>query len=109
MKKLFLASSMLFSMVAFAQHGPGHQNTHIRNHPAVNKVNNRIDNQEKRIAQERKEGDLSKKQAAADRNNLKRVNNEKRDMREDDHGHLTKAEYRKLNRQLNGNSKRIGK
>lgn len=109
MKKLVLAGAVLFSMVSFAQVGPGHQNTHIKNHGRVDEVNGRINNQEKRITEERKEGDLSKRQAVADRKDLKRINKEKKNMRKDDQGHLTKADDRRLNHQLNGNSKRIGK
>lgn len=109
MKKLVFAGAILFSMVSFAQVGPGHQNTHIKNHGRVDEVNGRIDNQEKRITDERKEGDLSKRQAVADRRNLKSVNNEKRNMRKDDHGHLTKADDRRLNQRLNNESHRIGK
>lgn len=109
MKKLVLAGSILVSVVSFAQHGPGHQNTHIKNHGRVDEVNGRIDHQEKRISEERKEGDLSKKQAISDRRDLRRVNREKQNMRKDDYGHLTKADDARLNHQLNANSKRIGK
>jgi len=91
----------------FAQ-GPGHQPTHLKNHPRVDQVNKRIDNQEKRINQERKEGDLTKAQAQQDRKNLKTINQEKRDMRKEDGGHLTKADQKALNQQLNQNSKKIG-
>ncbi|MBS1948047.1 MAG: hypothetical protein JST47_09800 [Bacteroidetes bacterium] len=95
------------SMAALAQ-GPGHQPTHIKNHPRVNQVNRRIDNQERRITDERKEGDLTKSQAQQDRKDLSEVNQEKRDMRKTDHGHLTKADQKALNQQLNQNSKKIG-
>jgi len=93
--------------ISFAQ-GPGHQPTHLKNHPRVNQVNKRIDNQEKRITTERKEGDLTKSQAQADRSNLKTINQEKHDMRKEDKGHLTKADQKALNQQLNQNSKKIG-
>lgn len=98
----------LVSMLAFAQKGAGHQNIHIKNHGRVDKINSRVDNQEKRITEDRKEGDLFKKKAVADRNDLRRVNTEKQNMRKDNHGHLTKATERRLNRQLNQNSKNIG-
>ena len=98
----------IISAASFAQAGPGHQRTHIKNHPRVNEVNKRIDNQEKRITEERKEGDLTKGQAVHDRKNLKAINQEKRDMRKTDNGHLTKTEQKALNQQLNKNSKKIG-
>ncbi len=99
-----LATSI--SVTSMAQ-GPGHQPTHFKGHPRVNEVNKRIDNQEKRITTERKEGDLTKRQAVSDRRNLKSINQEKRDMRSQDKGHLTKVDQRALNQQLNRNSRKI--
>ena len=96
------------SFTAFAQ-GPGHQRTHIPHHPRVNQVNKRIDNQEHRINQERKEGEITKGQARQDRRNLSKINQEKHDMRSMDKGHLTKGDQKALNQQLNKNSRKIGK
>ncbi len=108
MKSLILAAiASAICTVSFAQ-GPGHQPTHLKHHPRVNQVNKRIDNQEKRITEERKEGDLTKAQAKADRKNLKAINQEKRAMRKQDNGHLTKADQKVLNQQLDQNSKKIG-
>ncbi|MBS1638764.1 MAG: hypothetical protein JST94_11210 [Bacteroidetes bacterium] len=108
MKTLFItAIATTISLATFAQ-GPGKQPTHIKNHPRVNEVDKRIDNQEKRITEERKEGDLTKKQAQQDRKNLKTVNQEKKDMRKEDKGHLTTKDQKALNQQLNKNSKKIG-
>ena len=108
MKTLILTTlAISISAITFAQ-GPGHQPTHLQNHPRVNQVNRRIDNQEKRITEERKEGDLTKSQAQQDRSNLKAINQEKHDMRKEDNGHLTKADQKALNQQLNSNSKKIG-
>ena len=107
MKSLFITAIITsISLVSFSQ-GPGPQRTNIKNHPRVNQVNNRIDNQEKRITQERKEGDLTKTQAQNDRKNLSTINQEKRDMRKMDKGHLTKQDQNALNQQLNQNSKKI--
>lgn len=88
---------------------PGHQKTQIKNHPRVNQVNKRIDNQEKRINKEVKEGDISKQQARQDRKNLTTINQEKKDMRKMDNGHLTKTDKKVLNKQLNNNSQNISK
>jgi hypothetical protein len=103
---LFLAIGM--GLVLFAQ-GPGKQNTDINGHPRVNQVNQRIDNQEKRINNERKDGDISKQQAKQDRKNLKAINQEKKDMRRTDGGHITKKDQKALNQQLNQNSNNIKK
>ena len=108
MKTLFLTLlACSLTALSFAQ-GPGHQKTNIPNHPRVNQVNHRIDNQEKRINTQRKDGNITKSQAQQDRRNLKAVNQEKRDMRKQDNGHLTKADQKALNQQLNSNSKKIG-
>ena len=108
MKQLFLTMlAAAITTLSFAQ-GPGHQRTNIKDHPRVNQVNRRIDNQEKRINTERKEGDSSKEQARQDRRNLKAVNQEKKDMRSQDNGHLTKQDQKALNQQLDNTSKKIG-
>lgn len=110
MKKLVIAAAIFcINLVTFAQTGPGSQRTHIKNHPRVNQVNGRIDNQERRIHKEVKEGDITKAQAKQDRQNLKAINQEKKTMRQNDNGHLTKSDQRALNQQLNQNSKNIGK
>ena len=107
--KTFILSvfALTISVASFAQ-GPGHQQTHLKNHPRVNQVNGRIDNQEKRINNERKEGEITKAQAQQDRRNLRAINQEKHAMRKQDGGHLTKGDQKELNQQLNQNSKNIG-
>ena len=97
-----------FGLATYAQ-DPGTQSTTIKNHPRVNQVNKRIDNQEKRITTEKKQGEITKQQAHQDRKNLTTVNQEKKDMRKMDKGHLTKKDQKVLNQQLNQNSKSIGK
>jgi len=99
--------SFALATLAFAQ-GPGHQRTHIAHHPRVNQVNRRENRQERRITDQRKDGDLTKKQAHQDRRNLSEINQEKKDMRKQDNGHLTKADDKALNKQLDKNSKKIG-
>ncbi|MDH7462473.1 hypothetical protein QEG73_14330 [Chitinophagaceae bacterium 26-R-25] len=108
MKSLLILLATGISLTSMAQQGPGHQRTHIKDHPRVNQVNKREDKQEKRINQERKEGDITKAQAKQDRKNLKEINQEKKDMRKQDDGHLTKQDQKALNQQLNSNSKQIG-
>ena len=108
MKALIATTLALFIVSASFAQGPGHQPTHLKNHPRVNQVNRREDRQEHRITKERKEGEISHKQAQQDRRNIKAVNQEKHDMRKEDHGHLTKTDQRALNQQLNHNSKKIG-
>ena len=81
MKKLIIAVLAAgIGLAAYAQR-PGVQRTNIKNHPRVNQVNKRIDNQEKRIIEERKEGDLTHKEAREARKDLAAINQEKRQMK----------------------------
>jgi hypothetical protein len=107
-KTLVTVALALAATFTFAQAGPGPQPTNIKDHPRVNQVNSRIDNQEKRITKEKKEGDITAKQAHQDRKNLKKINREKHQMRKADGGHLTKKDQKDLNKDLNKNSKKIG-
>lgn len=82
------------------------------NHPRRDQVNDRLENQNKRIKQEVQEGDISKQQAAQLHQNDKNIRQEERDMASQNggpnHGHITAAERRVLNQQENANSHKIG-
>gem|GEM_PF-317263 len=76
-------------------------------HPRVNQVNQRETNQQNRIANGVKNGQLTPGQTARlERGEQRLQNNEKRDMAKDN-GHLTKQDQRQLNRESNRMSKRI--
>ncbi len=91
--------AILSSAVAVAQDVP--------DHPRVNEVNQRLDNQQARINQGVANGTMSEKQAAHDE--AHDANIAKREsVDEAKHGgHLTKGEQNRLNRSLNRNSARI--
>ena len=77
------------------------------NHPRVNQVNHREQNQQNRIANGIKNDKLTPGQAANLEKGQKRLeNNEKRDMAANN-GHLTKADQHQLNREANHQSKKI--
>jgi hypothetical protein len=79
----------------------------VPDHPRVNEVNQRLDNQQARINQGLANGTMTGKEAAHDEahdaNIAKResVDEAKHD------GHLTKAEQNRLNKSENKNSRRI--
>jgi hypothetical protein len=76
-------------------------------HPRVNQVNQRETNQQNRIANGIKNGQLRPGQTARlERGDQRLQNNEKKDMAADN-GHLTKKDQRQLNREANHMSKRI--
>ena len=78
-------------------------------HPRVNQVNRRETNQQNRIANGVKNGQLTPGQTARlERGEQRLQNNEKKDMAADN-GHLTKQDQRQLNREANHMSKRIYK
>ncbi len=78
-------------------------------HPRRAEVNARLANQNRRIHQERKEGEISKAQAAKLHSEDRAIRGEERAMASTNGGHITKAEQRALNQQENQVSRQIGK
>ena len=79
-----------------------------KNHPRREQVNNRLANQNTRISQEVKEGDLTKAQAVTLHKQDRQIRREERLMASQNGGHLTKQEQETLNQQENAVSKKIG-
>ena len=78
-------------------------------HPRVNEMNQREQNQQDRIANGVKSGQLTPGETQRlERGEQRLENNEKKDMAKDN-GHLTKQDQRQLNREANHMSKRIYK
>ena len=80
-----------------------------KDHPRREQVNNRLKNQNKRIHQEVKEGELSKGQAAKLHREDRNIRREERAMASTNGGHITKTEQKALNQQENQVSKQIGR
>jgi len=78
-------------------------------HPRREQVNNRLANQNRRIHQERKEGDITGAQAKALHQQDRSIRAQERADAKANGGHITKAEQRQLNGELNAESKAIGK
>jgi hypothetical protein len=72
-------------------------------------VNQRLNNQDKRINKEVKEGEITKAQAAKLHKEDRQIRKEERLMASQNGGHITKQEQKTLNRQENAVSKQIGK
>lgn len=79
-----------------------------KTHPRRDQVNDRLANQNKRIHQEVKEGDMSKKRAAQLHRDDHSVRMQERRMAARDHGHITKKDQAILNKRENNISKHIG-
>jgi hypothetical protein len=70
---------------------------HVPHHPRVNQVNRR----ENRIGRQAKNADLNAAQKARLQKQKHAFNKEEQTMRKADNGHLTKADQKALNQQLN--------
>lgn len=79
-----------------------------KRHPRRDEVNDRLENQNRRIHQEVKEGDLSHAQAVALHKGDRTIRQEERDMAKLDDGHITALDQKALNQQENAVSKQIG-
>jgi hypothetical protein len=79
-----------------------------KNHPRREQVNGRLANQNQRIHNQVKEGDLSKAQAAKLHREDHQIRREERMMASQNGGHITKGEQKVLNQQENQVSNQIG-
>jgi len=91
--------ALLSSSLAMAQTVP--------DHPRVNEVNQRLDNQQARIQQGLQHGTLNGKQAAHDERHDANIAKRESVDEAKHNGHLTKGEQNRLNRSENRNSRRI--
>jgi hypothetical protein len=103
---LFTSALMLAgtAAVSFADEGKFDQT-----HPRRAEVNQRLNNQDQRIHNEVKEGDMSKGKAERMHKEDRHIRHEERAMASRDGGHISKREQDKLNRQENKVSRQIGK
>ena len=79
----------------------------VPDHPRVNEVNGRLDNQQERIQQGLARGTMTGRQAARDERHDANIARRESVDEAKHGGHLTKGEQRNLNRSLNRNSGRI--
>src|SRR6201996_6302803 len=94
-----LCCAALFSATAGAQEVP--------DHPRVNEVNQRLDNQQARINQGLANGTMTGRQAARDEAHDANIAKRESADQAKHNGHLTKGEQNRLNRAENRNSRRI--
>jgi hypothetical protein len=79
------------------------------NHPRRAEVNSRLNNQNRRIHQERKEGELTGAQAADLHAENRGIRSQERFDASQNGGHITRAEQGQLNHEENGVSGQIGR
>jgi hypothetical protein len=80
-----------------------------KDHPRRTEVNKRLANQNRRIHNEVKSGQINKAQAAQLHQEDHSIRQEERSMASTNNGHITKTEQRALNQQENQVSGQIGK
>jgi hypothetical protein len=78
------------------------------NHPRREQVNDRLQNQNKRINNEVRSGEITKGQAKQLHQEDHAIRQEERTMSKFDNGHITKADQKALNQQENAVSRQIG-
>ena len=79
-----------------------------KDHPRRTEVNSRLGNQNNRINNEEKSGQITKAQAHKLHSEDHAIRKEERTMASTNNGHITKSEQKSLNQQENQVSKQIG-
>jgi hypothetical protein len=102
-------AALAVSLSGFAASAMADETQWQKDHPRRTEVNSRLANQDKRIHQERKEGEITKAQAQKLHSEDHAIRSEERTMASTNNGHITKTEQRALNQQENQVSKQIGK
>lgn len=98
--KLALAATFILSPVAILAQAPATA-------PTSATINQRKENQQDRIAQGVKSGQLTPGETSKIEHQEAGINKEERGMRAQDNGHLTKSDKTLINKQQNQESKRI--
>jgi hypothetical protein len=102
---LLLATALLGTSIAAASA----QSNWAANHPRREQVNDRLQNQNRRINQEVREGEITKGQARQLHQEDHAIRQEERGMAKLNGGHITSAEQKALNQQENAVSRQIGR
>jgi hypothetical protein len=103
---LFTAAMLLGGMSAGSLAA---ENQFDKTHPRRAEVNHRLNNPDKRIDSEVREGEMTKAKAGRLHKEDRHIRKEERAMASQNGGHITKQEQKKLNLQENAVSKKIGK
>ena len=103
------AAVATLALGSFATNAMATETQWQKDHPRRTEVNKRLNNQNKRIHNEVKSGQISKARAAQLHHEDHSIRKEERTMASTDHGHITKTEQKALNQQENQVSGQIGR
>ena len=104
-----IALALSFTLVGVSAISASAETQWERNHPRRDQVNDRLANQNRRINQEVREGEISRSQARQLHREDRAIRGEERMMAKFNNGHITPAEQRALNQQENAVSRQIGR
>ena len=105
-RTILIAMTLALTGTAFVSSADANWRT---SHPRRAEVNARLNNQARRIHQERKEGELTGAQAADLHAEDRGIRAQERFDASHNDGHITKAEQVQLNHEENGVSRQIGR
>jgi hypothetical protein len=108
-KALRLSAIVLSLVTILGAAGSASAESWNQRHPRRAEVNARLDNQNRRINDERREGEITAGQARRLHREDRFLRHEERFMAAQHHGHITRAEQRALNQQENAVSGQIGR
>jgi hypothetical protein len=107
MKNKFLLTLGFFLLMVISKTTQAQDGKWSQNHPRRTQVNHRLNNQNDRIHNKVKDGQMSKGEASKLHHEDHQIRTEERDMASQNHGHITKQEQKTLNQQENHVSNQI--
>jgi hypothetical protein len=107
MKSKLLFSAILVAFLGIANISMAQDGNFAKNHPRRAEVNQRLNNQDRRINRDVRNGDISRRQANRLHQRDHQIRREERRMAYRHDGHITRREQNRLNRQENHMSRRI--
>ncbi len=107
MKSKLLFSALFVGFLAIANIAMAQDGNFAKNHPRRAEVNQRLNNQDRRINRDVRNGDMGRRQANRLHQRDHQIRREERRMAYRHDGHITRREQNRLNRQENHMSHRI--
>jgi hypothetical protein len=107
MKSKLLFTAIFIAFLGIANISMAQDGNFAKNHPRRAEVNQRLNNQDRRINRDFRNGDMSRRQANHLHQHDHQIRREERRMASRHDGHITKREQNRLNRQENHVSRRI--
>ncbi len=107
MKSKLLLSAILVAFLGIANVSMAQDGSFAKNHPRRAEVNRRLNNQDRRINRDVRNGDISRHQANRLHQRDHQIRREERRMAYRHNGHISRHEQNRLNRQENYTSRRI--